>query len=609
MVSLTQLRAIDPAQLTAAATELVALNRAFTSALDGAHRDVTGAMAHWQGDGAAAASVRSAADHVAGSHLGTAVDAQIDVLNDAAGSLGPARQTVLAIADDALLTGCTPSEDGRVRAPNMGNQLMLQIAADEHARVFEARLVAALNTFNELDDKAAAALRTATEAVADLVRKPEGAPASSRVADLLSGKEPLPSDPKAFHDLWVTLTPAEKDALWQQNQYLGNHDGMPAVDRDHYNHVKLADEMTRAAAAQLQVDELTLQHPDWVRGENIPHNEPGARFKDVDDYNIWKQNYDGARRRAKALPDLRAVKDTLAKGSDRLLLVLDSQSGAMVHAAVAVGNPDTAQHISVTAPGLNTTVSKSLTGMVEEAANQKRTSEAALDNFGRRDETVATVAWIGADVPQIDIGGSLDRVGGAYQTATDYLARAGAPSLARFYDGLGAAHDGPAPQLTAVGHSYGSLMTGLALQQPGSHPVTDLVVYGSPGLDTGHAPWENALDKLRIAQGHAFEMTAHNDPVANLNKFGLSPGYTPGFTDLTTDATTTPDGVPRDGASGHSEYARDGDNGELRTSGYNAAAVVAGLPDKAVHGNPAWMTVGNDAARGVAKAGLWVAHR
>ncbi len=297
----------------------------------------------------------------------------------------------------------------------------------------------------------------------------------------------------------------------------------------------------------------------------------------------------------------RAVNETLAKIPKTMLMLLDTQSGGMAHAAVAVGNPDTAQHVSVTAGGLNTTVGASLTSMAGEAQSLKTTAERELRQYGRAGETVATVAWIGADLPQIDKGGNLDKLAGAVQVVGDDLAKAGAPSLAHFYDGLGAAHDGAPPQLTAVGHSYGSLMTGLALQQPGSHPVTDLVVYGSPGLDTGYVPWENALNKLHLAPGHAFEITAHGDPVANLNSFGLSPGYTPGFTDMSTDATRTPDGVSRDGSTGHSEYARDGGNGQLRTSGYNAAVVVAGLPDKVVYSSPAWQTAITDLAH-------WLAH-
>lgn len=51
------------------------------------------------------------------------------------------------------------------------------------------------------------------------------------------------------------------------------------------------------------------------------------------------------------------------------------------------------------------------------------------------------------------------------------------------------------------------------------------------------------------------------------------------FTHLDTDATTTGDGMPRQGSSEHSEYPRSGGIGELRTSGYNTAVVIAGLTD------------------------------
>jgi hypothetical protein len=42
------------------------------------------------------------------------------------------------------------------------------------------------------------------------------------------------------------------------------------------------------------------------------------------------------------------------------------------------------------------------------------------------------------------------------------------------------------------------------------------------------------------------------------------------------------DGQFRERAYGHSDYARTGSNGELRMSGYNMAAVLAGLPDDVV---------------------------
>ena len=61
-------------------------------------------------------------------------------------------------------------------------------------------------------------------------------------------------------------------------------------------------------------------------------------------------------------------------------------------------------------------------------------------------------------------------------------ARGGA-DLARFYEGIDASRRAD-PHLTALGHSYGSLTTGYALQQ--AHGVDDAVLFGSPGLGTDH---------------------------------------------------------------------------------------------------------------------------
>ena len=64
---------------------------------------------------------------------------------------------------------------------------------------------------------------------------------------------------------------------------------------------------------------------------------------------------------------------------------------------------------------------------------------------------------------------------GVWGVSHDDLARAGAHDLAGFYDGIGASHQGVPAELTAIGHSYGSLTTGLALQEPGNHGVTNAI--------------------------------------------------------------------------------------------------------------------------------------
>jgi hypothetical protein len=79
-------------------------------------------------------------------------------------------------------------------------------------------------------------------------------------------------------------------------------------------------------------------------------------------------------------------------------------------------------------------------------------------------------------------------------------------------------------------------------------------------------------------------MRAHDDPITVADGFGRL-GPDPVQTDLeqlSVREAATPDGVRREDASGHSEYPRPSGNGELRTSGYNMAVIVAGMPDLAV---------------------------
>jgi len=167
--------------------------------------------------------------------------------------------------------------------------------------------------------------------------------------------------------------------------------------------------------------------------------------------------------------------------------------------------------------------------------------------------------------------------------------------------------------LTAIGHSYGSLTTGLALQEPGHHGVTDAIFYGSPGI-AATTPGE-----LQLADGHVFTMQTPDDPIRHVydapwlhsavpllpqplesvaesalrtmdltgaGQFGPNPATNPNFVHLETGAVAVPD--PTGGtldlgaAHGHSDYPRFGDDGTPRTTNYNVAAVIAGLQDNAI---------------------------
>jgi hypothetical protein len=527
------------------ATSLLASNSTFTDQIYRMDRAVDSAMDKWQGEAAAAASARSLSESLAASHIDTAVIAIAEAHASHGGILDGIRTSLLAIVDlEAPGAGMTVSDDGTVTAPTVpvGGAVviaaLLQSRLDRQADDIEVRIKAHLTQFGGGEVEAAQAIRAAQQQLDVVSNSPEAATISPVVSDIISGTTPLPSDPAQLNEMWSTLTPADKDALFAHDNYIGNRDGLPVVDRDHYNRIKLDDELARAEACDPTV--------------------------------------------SNRLVDLQAVRDTIEKDPNRMLMLLDTQSGAQTHAAVAVGNPDTADHVSVTTPGLNTTVGGAIGAMTAEGTLMQSTAEAQLDTIpGHEGETVSTIAWIGYDAPQLDKDDyfSEESIAGAIQVAQPWNAQAAAPDLSQFYQGIDASnHDGD-PHLTAVGHSYGSFTTGLALQETPEGIVDDVMVYGSPGLGTGHDLVDSSLDTLNIAPGHAYEMTAHDDPVAHMNRFGWSPGYMSEFTHLDTDATTTADGVTRQGASGHSDYPRSGDNNELRTSGYNTAVVIAGLAD------------------------------
>jgi hypothetical protein len=326
---------------------------------------------------------------------------------------------------------------------------------------------------------------------------------------------------------------------------IGNLDGVPAQVRSVANISRLDE----AIAEQLAIT------------QNIPLQANGI----PDAENLLR----GQNALAK-LNDLYAIRDTLADHPEAGLMLLDTESNAgRVLAATFVGDVDNAKNVSVTTPGMNTRVSSSIDGMTGEAINLRNQALALAHG-----ESVASIAWIGYETP-------------ALGTVTDpLLANVGATQLNHFYQGLAATTNVPDQHLTALGHSYGSLTTSLALQ-PGS-PVDDVVLYGSPGGEIPNA------SLLGVGPGHAYFEVAQHDQVAieiaDYGRFGPQLQDVPGMTPLWTGDGWTHDAsgpcVHLDGASGHSEYPRLGDNQLLRTSGYNMAAIVANNPGAVITGDP-----------------------
>src|SRR5690606_35404494 len=190
--------------------------------------------------------------------------------------------------------------------------------------------------------------------------------------------------------------------------------------------------------------------------------------------------------------------------------LLEFPEGREPRAAIAVGNPDEAEHVAVTTPGVGTTPT-SLPDMVSEAEALRVETQRQLDRVGRNDEQVSTIAWLGYEPPGKDIS--------VLEAGIDRRDAEAAPDLADFYRGIVATNEhGSDVNLSAFGHSYGSLTTAQALHELGETGVVDnAAFYGSPGLGfTNPPPTEYSLhgtpirdeSDMFLADGHAFVMSA-----------------------------------------------------------------------------------------------------
>ena len=360
------------------------------------------------------------------------------------------------------------------------------------------------------------------------------------------GVPPLPDGtPADSAGWWSALSPAaQRRVVAEHPEWVGNRDGVPAVVRDEANRAVLDGRLGRLdadlRALQARYDALTVAGPGAVEAVWLAQR------------NDLLTRLDELHRRREALDVVR----TAAAGADRSVLLLDLDR-TRPRVAVAVGDVDTADHVAVLTPGFGTTLRDGLVAEEDTAAALRARSLSALGGAGRGGESVAAVAWLGYEVPT-----------GVLAVSTPAAARRGGADLARFYEGIDASRRAD-PHLTALGHSYGSLTTGYALQQ--AHGVDDAVLFGSPGIGT------DQVGDLHVPPGHTGVVEAPWDPVADLGWFGDDPNRLDGVTGLSAHPATLPDGTATAGSVLHAQYLTPG-----TTSQFNVAATVAGLPGERI---------------------------
>jgi hypothetical protein len=464
----------------------------------------------------------------------------------------------LALVDGlAAARGYRINPDGSVIAPPTAAGTAPWTAQLQVAELDEisTSIAGVLRRAEELDRALAAALQAVAD---DRVDDGSGRSLLAAAEHVLGGERPpSPPPPGATPEQnaawWTGLTPAQRESiLLADPDLVGNRDGVPADVRDEANRARLDTETDRTAAAIAGVRSRLAALPP---PSPLPVG-PAYTERRVLEFQLAE------------LEDQRdaltAIDDTVAADpTGRQLLLLDVAGHAEPHAAVAVGDVGTADHVAVYTPGFTTTVTDSLPGVAADLSALREQAQGQLDQAGRSGESVATVAWLGYDIPQWDTLTTPDR-----SVAGSGAAQAGGADQARFLDGVGAARPGDDPHLTALGHSYGSTTTGYALQQ--ATGVDDAVLFGSPGLSVDDPA------RLTVPPGHLSLLEAHGDLVADVGAFGGDANHQPGVTELSTDESRV-DGRRLHGSEGHSDYLT-----PRSTSQYNIAATVAGLPENRV---------------------------
>lgn len=360
---------------------------------------------------------------------------------------------------------------------------------------------------------------------------------------------PADGDPQAQADWWESLTPSQQQEILDDHPDLvGNRDGIPAWARDEANRNRLDGEMDDAQA-ELAAAQARMEEWDGV----VMY--PGMDRLYLDDLRAVEE--------AQAKIDaITQVQDTLALG-DRQLLLLDTDSGVRVQAAIANGNVDTADHVAAITPGLTTTVGGSMAGYDAHMAALRASAEGELDRYGMHDQSVATIAWLGYDAPQWD-----ESLGGN-SVALSNSAKTGGDSLASFYTGINASRPDD-PNVTALGHSYGSTTLGYAMRHEGTG-VDNAVFMSSPGITTQN------LDDLHVPTRSTYYLENDGDIVADLGRFGGDPTGIDDITHLSTYDGTAAHGEHMYGTRGHTDVFAPGSMAQ-----YNTALVVAGLEEHIV---------------------------
>ncbi|WP_329235109.1 alpha/beta hydrolase family protein [Actinoallomurus sp. NBC_01490] len=160
------------------------------------------------------------------------------------------------------------------------------------------------------------------------------------------------------------------------------------------------------------------------------------------------------------------------EGRQGRFLLFDPRGDGRV--AQVFGDLRSADRIAVLVPGSGVRGANFWRGVGGNPLHSLAAQAAGLYRAAGAGRRLAVIAWLGYDTPR----------GVQAAEAREDLARAGAAALDRLVAGLVA--DRPDATIALLGHSYGSVVIGLAAPRL-PRQVTDIAVFGSPGMGVADA--------------------------------------------------------------------------------------------------------------------------
>jgi hypothetical protein len=381
-----------------------------------------------------------------------------------------AQDDLRSVVGSAQQQGMRVDDRGVVHPPELRGQALIDPAAQQAhqqlvnaARAYTQRIRAILTRASDVDRECSRVLSMFSPHTAGQMAPTEWRDANrdARAAlDLVGRSErdipPAGATPQAARTWWQSLTDEQRTLYSSAHPgRVGALDGLAAPDRHSANTMALRN----------MIEEQRAPLPSETTGH-------------------------GPQRLINVLDRLEAS-EYGPQAQQQYLLGIDHRGDGQ--AIVSVGNPDSAKHVGVLVPGIRTTLDD-MGGQIDRAAVLRQTADDLTPNATG---DVAVVAWLGYDTP------------GLFDAPSDERARAAAPVLDRFVDGLHASQTADGER-RVVAHSYGSTVVGVAASQGNGLAVHDIVVAGSPGMrvpDAGHLQmlpggrvWAGAADNDAVTQ-------------------------------------------------------------------------------------------------------------